>query len=249
MNRSNLSDEHVMGIGRDNPQIRFSVKPLIWSLAVIFAILTILYSRGIATAQGAGALLDNSNLKIGLSYSQATVTVIRNSDNSEVNLAAESRVFPYISIATPPFFFGESALAFGISVSYSSFTASQEDFPNGESQTAGNQLTVETAAITPALSYYFGRNSATQFLRLFAGQGWGSTNISGNVQFGATSDAENPERATSPSGTTVAVTFGFEYRYRSLSLAFFGGGPKIETENHTITLNDNRTVLAYVIDF
>ncbi|MCZ6533406.1 MAG: hypothetical protein O7A08_10630 [SAR324 cluster bacterium] len=68
------------------------------------------------------------------------------------------------------------------------------------------------------------------------------------MQFGDTPGAESTEKVGSPSAATPAVSFSVEYRLGFLSLAYFGGGPKIETPQHTYTLGEDTFVLAIVIN-
>jgi len=105
------------------------------------------------------------------------------------------------------------------------------------------------AILTPAISYYLGRTSSSQFLRISLGAGWAYAKISGQVQFGDTPGAESSETLENPEGVSSAILFALEYRAGPISLALMGGGPKIESKDHIITMGENSLVAAWVFNF
>lgn len=215
---------------------------LAWS--ALFA----LFSAEIASGQAGRPLVDHSSLKLGVSYSEGFVTVVRNRDQSEATLLSDSDYSPYVSFASPPLFLFGSNLAIGLSLNYSEFTSSQQQFAGRGPAALGSTVEVQMLTITPELSLYLGKESQTQFLRFSFGQGWGFAELKGRVQFGNRPGAENSELVGSPSGATPAVSFSVEYRLGPVSLAYFGGGPKIETPNHTYTLGEDTAVLSLVFN-
>ena len=202
----------------------------------------------LAWAQDGRPLVDNTSLKLGISQSDAFIRVVRNSDQSEASLISDSEISPYIALFTPPLFLFDSSIAVGIAVTYAEFTSSQQNFGGQGPSNVGSRVEVQMLTITPELSLYIGKDSDFQFLRISVGQGWGFASMKGQVQFGTTPGAEPPEEVQSPSGATPAISFSVEYRIGPISLAYFGGGPKIETQAHTYTLGEDSLVLAYVIN-
>ena len=220
-----------------------------WRLVPAFWGAVLFVSCGdVAWAQAGRPLVDNTSLKLGISHSDGFVRVVRNSDQSEANLVSDSEVSPYIALSTPPLFLFDSSVAVGVSATYAEFTSSQQDFPGQGRASVGSRMEVQMLTITPELSLYIGKNSDFQFFRISVGQGWGFASLKGQVQFGTTPGAEPPENVQSPSGATPAVSFSVEYRIGPVSLAYFGGGPKIETKPHTYTLGEDTLVLAFVIN-
>lgn len=210
----------------------------------------LLATRGAAPAFAQGRpLVDHYTLNLGVSQSTAFINVTRNRDGEVAHLVSDSDYSPYVGLSTPPFFLGSTGFAVGITASYSQFTASQQEFPQQGPAALDTQARGEMFFITPALSYYLGRESPTQFLRVLAGVGWGWARVQGRVQFGDTPGAEASEEMRSPSGASPAVATAIEYRYRIFSIAVYGGGPKLETPDHTYQLGDNSVVLSLAIPF
>lgn len=222
------------------------MKPSQW--VPLFVMGFLLGLGSVLHAQG-GALVDNYSVKVGVAYSESFIQVTRTSDDSVAELVADSDYSPHLSFATPPFFLGDSGLALGVSASYAQFTASQQEFPTEGPASIGSTVEGRMLILTPSVSYTVGRTSPTQFLRIAFGAGWAWADISGRVQFGDTLNAESSEPLEAQEGVSNAVLFSLEYRLGPLSLAFMGGGPKIETPSHSIIMGEDSIVLAWVINF
>ena len=210
--------------------------------------LLLLFPGGILMAQQGRPLVDNTSLKIGAAFSQAFIEVTRKSDDSKANLVSDSDVSLSGSLSTPPFFLGDSIFAIGISLSYSEFTASEQEFTGQGQAATGSRAEGQMLIITPSISMYLGRNSPTQFLSVTFGQGWAFAKLSGTVQFGTTLGAETAEQMDTSSDPSPALFFGLEYRLGFLSLGYTAGGPLIETQNHTYRLGNDTVVLAVVFN-
>lgn len=231
-------DNHL-NVLQNNFVSKIQFAPILFALMVLSSVFP-----EIVLAQG--ALVNKTNGKIGLSYSTSFVTATRNSDGAEAKLISDSDYAPYAAFATPPLFLFGSATALGLSMSYAQFEASTQEFATQGPQPIGSKAKVRMLVVTPALSYYMGKTSPSQFLRLSAGMGWAWSQISGKVEFGDKPGAEPPEDLVAPSSPSQAVSFAAEYRVRSLSLAVYLGGPKIENDQHTYQMGDNSVVLSYV---
>ncbi|MDH5752027.1 MAG: hypothetical protein OEZ59_06375 [Deltaproteobacteria bacterium] len=224
-------------------------KPLNTILPLMATCLWALF-MGPNAAQAAEPLVSHYNLKLGASYSTSFIQITRKTDQSEARLVSDSDYSPYVSISSPPLFLGSSGFSIGFSFSYTQFEASQQSFTGLPGpQNAGTQFKARVLTATPALSYYLGRNSDFHFLRISYGAGWGWADMGGRVQFGNSPGTEPPENIEDPSGGTAAVSASVEYRIGSVSLAYYAGGPKFETDRHTYILGDNSLVLSYVISF
>lgn len=218
---------------------------LFFLLAGIFLLMTL----GQAAGQQRSQLLSNYHFKLGVSYSTGFINVTRNRDEAEASLVSDSNYSPYVSIGSPPYFLFNSGIALGITSSYSQFSTSQQDFPNQGPERTGDETEGRMLTITPTLSYYLGKQNNTHFLKFAIGAGWGWGRITGGAQFGDTPGAEPPEKFDPVEGTGNAVYFSIEYRLLDLSLAYFAGGPLIETDKFNVQMGDNSAVLSYVFDF
>ena len=195
------------------------------------------------------SLANQYSLKGGVSYSTSFIRITRLSDNAEADLISDSDFSPYLSLGSPPWFLFSSGLSAGITASYSQFKASRQDFPASGPASAGNTAEGRMLIITPALSYFLGKDSASQFLRITAGIGWAFATVDGRVEFGNKPGQEPPEDLLTPPGANNAVTMSIEYRLGPISMAVYSGGPLIETRQHEIQMGNDAFVLSYVYGF